>query len=105
MQQVARLLEAHCGEYADALRYGGEEFMVLCYQCELDEAVQMADNLRKRISAMRIRHRQSGVVVDSISASLGVTALQPSDTVEDFMERTDRLLYQAKANGRDWVAS
>lgn len=104
LEQVARLLEAHCGEDADALRYGGEEFMVLCYQCDPEEAILIAEELRRRISSIRIRHRQSGAMIDSISASLGVAMLQPDDSVEDFLERADRLLYQAKAGGRNQVA-
>jgi len=67
----------------------------------LDGAYRLAERLRVKIAERPIPGETTTL---RVTASFGVTQAEPSrDTVEGFLARTDRGLYQAMANGRDGV--
>lgn len=78
-------------------RWGGEEFVVLLYDAELDEAVKLAEELRKAIE------NEPFETVGHITSSLGVTDVTLNDTPTEIFERVDEALYEAKAGGRNRV--
>jgi diguanylate cyclase (GGDEF)-like protein len=78
-------------------RWGGEEFVVLLYDAELDEAVKLAEELRKVIE------NEPFETVSHITSSLGVTDVTLNDTPTEIFERVDEALYEAKAGGRNRV--
>ncbi len=80
-------------------RWGGEEFIILCPETSLNEAVQLANEIRKRIEE---HHFES---VGKKTASFGVTEFRPTDTSDTILSRVDKLLYKAKQNGRNRVES
>jgi len=82
-----------------AARYGGEEFVILCANCNAAEATALAEKIRAGSSA--IAH--PGMNGNHITASFGVTELQPGDSPEILLRRADRGLYKAKEGGRNRV--
>ena len=86
-------------------RYGGEEFAVLLSGIDLAAASQMLDDARASTSARRLRNRDTDAPIGAITFSAGVVALRPNETAEEAMNRADRLLYTAKAQGRDRVCA
>lgn len=78
-------------------RWGGEEFLVLCPQTNLEQASLLAEQLRAVVQA----HAFS--VVGSKTSSFGVAALRAGETIGDLMKRTDDALYRAKREGRNRV--
>ena len=88
---------AHSGDLA--ARYGGEEFVLLCADCNNASAVQRAEQLRLELADFQ----QSMLGSKRITASFGVTELQPGDTPETMLRRADRALLQAKDLGRNMV--
>ena len=78
-------------------RWGGEEFVVLLYDAELDEAVKLAEELRKVIEDEPFE------TVEHITSSIGVTDVTLDDTPTEIFERVDEALYEAKAGGRNRV--
>lgn len=78
-------------------RWGGEEFVVLLYDAELDEAVKLAEELRKVIE------NEPFETVGHITSSIGVTDVTLNDTPPEIFERVDEALYEAKAGGRNRV--
>ncbi|MDZ7661642.1 diguanylate cyclase [Thiohalophilus sp.] len=78
-------------------RWGGEEFIVLLPETELDAALQAADHLRQRIAD--IDFPSAG----QITVSLGVSTYQPGDRLESLVKRADDALYKAKEGGRNRV--
>lgn len=84
--------------FADVVgRWGGEEFVVICPETTLDEAHQVAENLRERIA------KREFPVVGHRTASFGVAAATSRDTGTTLVGRADAALYEAKRNGRNQV--
>ncbi len=103
LRGIAGLLESALVEENVVGRYGGEEFVVLLDQTTLHEALDVAEQLRRRV-ASTIFPTGKGPVTTTIS--LGVA--QISNDLPSFLallDRADAALYQAKADGRNRVAS
>lgn len=95
----ASLLKSLCRSGDLVARYGGEEFAILCADCTNASAVIKAEMLRRSLS--EVEHTSLGN--RSLTASFGVTELQPGDTPETMLRRADRALLMAKDQGRNQV--
>ncbi|MBU2953738.1 diguanylate cyclase [Marinobacter sp. F3R08] len=78
-------------------RWGGEEFVALLPQTELDGAILLAENLRKRI------HELVMPLIGSLTISQGVAELRQDEVPHSVLKRADAALLVAKANGRNRV--
>jgi diguanylate cyclase (GGDEF)-like protein len=77
-------------------RLGGEEFVVVLPETQIDVALVVAERIRRKVSEMSDPKK--------FTVSIGVTTNQSSDdSVDDLMARADRAMYQAKQAGRDQV--
>lgn len=104
IQALSEVLRSCVSDEAHAVaRYGGEEFAILLPHCTLEYGVKLADAVRQRTRAMRIRDRRTQEVVLTVSISGGVAAMQPGDDAPDLIARADGALYQSKQAGRDRV--
>lgn len=84
-------------------RLGGEEFAVLVPETSMDEAVALAERLRKRIAAIDLAVPQGSL---RVTASFGVAPLPPDDgSWEASSAAADSALYRAKQSGRNQVAA
>ncbi len=84
-------------EHADIGRWGGEEFVVVCYNRARDEAVALAEKLRAAVADAAMPNSKK------ITCSIGVTEVSENDRFEDVFERMDKALYAAKSAGRNQV--
>ena len=89
---------------AVAARYGGEEFAIVLPHTTLAAATRLAEQVRERAKAMRIRNRNTQEVLFTVTISGGVAALQPGDDAQALIARADGALYQSKHGGRDRVS-
>jgi diguanylate cyclase len=106
IQAVGEILRTSVTHAAHAAaRYGGEEFALLLPQTSLDQSIQLAEAVRTRTKAMKIRHRTSQEVLLTITISGGVAEMKPDDDASSLIARADAALYQAKSGGRDRVTS
>jgi diguanylate cyclase (GGDEF)-like protein/hemerythrin-like metal-binding protein/PAS domain S-box-containing protein len=105
LQQVARVV-ADCAvrPFDLAARYGGEEFACILPATGSAGAVAIGEKIRQGIIALAIPHRRSKVAA-WVTASLGIVTLRCTGggTGRELVARADRLLYQAKAAGRNRV--
>ena len=105
IQRVATLLEkAVIGEEM-AVRFGGEEFMLLVRETELERAIERAEKVRKLTQGIVLKDRKGGGDIRRITASFGVTRYRSGEALSNCIERADKALYQAKENGRNQVVS
>ena len=78
-------------------RWGGEEFVCVCYGLEFEEAKQIAEQLRQKISENDFEQ------IGSLTCSIGLTEVKPGDNTKGVFDRVDRAMYEAKTNGRNRV--
>jgi len=81
-------------------RYGGEEFVILLSDTDLEGASTMAERIRSKIENHSIAY---GMEVLKLTASLGVSSLKGNDTVDSLIKRADSAMYTAKDKGRNQV--
>src|ERR1700761_8067118 len=86
-----------------ACRYGGEEFVVVMPDTDVDFAYTIAERLRKSVEATPFEiSRAPGAL--NVTISIGVAALEGTgDTAEKLLHRADQALYRAKREGRNRV--
>jgi diguanylate cyclase len=86
-----------------AARFGGEEFIVLLPAAPVDEAGQLAEQIRTMVQGCRIKRSSDKEAVANITISLGVTGFRAGESVTDFVARADAALYVSKNEGRNRV--
>ena len=86
-----------------AIRFGGEEFLVLLPNTDLEGAVTVAETIRKRIEALRLVRKQDNFSLDPFTISLGVARRRQDDNRDSLFERADKALYHSKSSGRNKV--
>ncbi len=107
LQRVAHTLSSALLRPADLMaRYGGEEFIAVLPETPLDAAQCVGERLRDMVHQLSIPHEKS-TNNDLVSVSLGVSSIIPTDTMtlEQLLVMADKLLYQAKKNGRNTVVA
>jgi len=99
IKTLARLLKSGCRPGDLVARYGGEEFVMLCADCDNASVARRAEQIRKALA----QTPQPKLQGRSVTASFGVTEVQPGDTAETMLRRADRALLTAKGKGRNRV--
>ena len=100
---VAEMLERHLHREGDAVaRFGGEEFVVILPQTDLEGAEVVADKLRIAIAEMEMEHPEAGVVTVSIGGASQMVSTE-SDGPDTLLLLADAALYEAKRKGRNRV--
>ncbi len=83
-----------------AARYGGEEFVILLPDTDLDGSLIIAEKLKQGLADIKLLHPDSEVS-GWVTVSQGVCQWQDGMKLEPLMSRADKLLYQAKSEGRN----
>jgi diguanylate cyclase (GGDEF)-like protein len=94
LRTVSRLLNSLARQGDTVARWGGEEFVAVLPETDLDGARRFAERLRRTIEANPVGDMRT-------SASCGVATMLPDDSVEALLGAADQALYQAKSNGRN----
>ena len=99
IRQAARTLRRTVRKTDIPGRYGGEEFAVILVDTDLDNAMILAERIRKRVESLTVKY--DGMKIN-FSISLGVAQLNESVTdYNEWLEQSDKALYFSKQNGRN----
>jgi len=102
LREIGAQLQSHVRGEDITCRYGGEEFILILPEANLEVTVQRAERIRTAIKSIRVEYHRQPLGV--ISVSLGVSVFpEHSSTVEGLVKKADEALYIAKHNGRDRV--
>jgi diguanylate cyclase (GGDEF)-like protein len=82
-------------------RYGGEEMAVVLPTTIVQDAARLADRLLGAIRNLEINY---GGQTITVTVSIGISQLGRTETVQDWLNRTDQAMYRAKAQGRNQIA-
>lgn len=103
LEMTAQCLKSVLRAADVAARYGGEEFCILLPQTKLDEAVAIAERIRRRVERTRFPHGKTQPL-SMVTVSIGVSALdEDRNTPATIIGSADRALYQAKGMGKNRV--
>ncbi len=100
IQRVAETMTSALRETDSAIRYGGEELLVVMPGLEVDDALQVATRVGQAVRDKSMFDLARGL---SVTASIGVAMRGPDEPWAAWVNRADRALYAAKADGRDRV--
>ena len=99
LYNIAQLVKRCLRKSDTVARWGGEEFVILLPNTSRKDAYKVAQTLRETIEKKVFED------VGHITSSFGVSELKEDEKSDEFLKRADKLLYAAKANGRNMVVS
>ena len=95
--EFARLLKSGLRSVDTVCRWGGEEFLVICHETDLGQAMQLAERILEQIRTHAFPCPRP------LTSSAGLATVLRGDSVATLMQRADESLYDAKHRGRDRV--
>lgn len=101
---ISRLINLTVRKLDMACRFGGEEFIIILPNTDLQQAIQVAERLREALAKTPYETDLNEQITITASLGLDVFAMHNRDTAESFLQRADAWLYQAKNKGRNCVA-
>lgn len=104
LKSIADALTTSCTGHLVA-RYGGEEFAVLFAGIDPDVARVTLDAARATVASKRYRLRESDAPLGEITFSAGLTTVVTGEALGTSFHRADRLLYDAKHDGRNRICA
>lgn len=99
----ARYIMGHLRPFDKVFRYGGEEFIIILADTDVETGHAIMDRLRQELATLPFESSGNGTF--HVRVSFGMTALDPEMTVESSIDHADKALYVAKRNGRDQVVT
>ena len=99
---VAEVLKSNIREQDIAIRYGGEEFIILLNNSTAQAAINVAQRLLEQIRKQKILHQYSKIS-EYLTISIGLTLYTGKENIlgKDILKIADNALYQAKKQGRN----
>lgn len=97
LKTMANIVRKNIRKIDYFVRWGGEEFMILSSETQLDKAHTLAERIRNIIESYKFEN------VGKVTVSLGVTEFKEGDTGDSFIKRADDAMYEAKRKGRNRV--
>lgn len=97
--EIADIISQNVRENDFVARWGGEEFVITLHNTNKEQAVKLAEKLRKKVEDYEFK------TAGKLTISLGVTEYRFNETKESFTKRMDKALYEAKQSGRNKVVS
>lgn len=101
IRTVAKTIQKTIRASDIAIRYGGEEFVILLRSNLSTKTGAEAERIRAAVETLAIEHEKSPMGILTVSG--GVTVHKPGQTLAECFESADQLLYQAKAEGRNKI--
>ncbi|MCJ8318266.1 MAG: GGDEF domain-containing protein [Colwellia sp.] len=101
IQRIASTIQENITEQDIAVRYGGEEFIVVMVNKTLKEAKIIAEKIRLDISKMKLVKRNSNTTLPPVSVSIGIAENNMALDWSSLFQQADGALYQAKNSGRN----
>jgi len=102
LRDVSTILKAHIRKSDIAVRFGGEEFVLVLFSNNMEGARLVAERIRADVESHEFLHGDSPL---RVTISIGISAFpdEKIGSADDLMRRADAALYQAKEAGRNMV--
>lgn len=100
LKEVAALLTANKRNYDILARWGGEEFILLLCETNIEEGLSMAERIRHAVCTRQLTYQGRSF---SISVTIGIAEMSPEDDLEQVIRKADAAMYQGKQMGKNRV--
>lgn len=100
LRAVANTLRHNLRETDTCGRWGGEEFLAIVFNVNINILHDVAEKLRFLVEQTSI---QAGEKTLHVTISIGGTLPRPADNLESLIERADKLMYNSKTTGRNRI--
>ena len=100
LKDIARIIKSNLRELDLPCRYGGEEFALMLPGATLEEAMVVAERIRKGVEDHHFKYRDK---ILRVTISFGVAILKDEKGREELIKKADDALYKAKRTGRNRV--
>lgn len=101
LKEFAKLVMASIRKSDDICRYGGDEFIIMFYDCSIKEAAAIMEILCKKIKNHKFIYESEAL---SITVSMGLYKINEEDTVKTALSKVDKKLYEAKGKGKNCIS-
>jgi len=101
LRMIAQTLRANIRETDTMGRWGGEEFLVILHDIDVDSLLKIGEKLLNLVRNSHLTLPDKRTLAATIS--IGGTLVRDNDSVESLVDRADHLMYQSKANGRNRI--
>lgn len=105
LKSFAQLLQSNSRGSDLVARFGGEEFTLVLPRTPMGNAYQIADRVRRALDASSMNQLDGKRPLAKVSASFGIAEIRENEDAAQLMFRADRMLYEAKKNGRNLVVT
>lgn len=103
LRRFSELLSKNIKAGDSAVRFGGEEFVLILPHTDLKNARDLGELIRSELENKKWMHHKTGLPIGTVTASFGIAQLQANENHDSLLERADAKLYEAKAAGRNCV--
>jgi len=93
--KVAHVLRTSLRRSDLAARWGGDEFLILCPETSLEEAIKVAEKIRKKVE------EHDFGVGQGVTVSIGVAEVGDHTSVDELITEADNKMYEAKRQGKN----
>lgn len=100
LKQVARVLSQAMSNRGFAIRWGGEEFLLIFPNTNLGAAKTQLDSIAENIRAIRVPYEETEI---SITMTFGMSQHHPGRDIRELLQEADDRLYQGKTEGRNRI--
>lgn len=101
IQRIAKTIQSHVSEHDLAVRFGGEEFLVIMTNKSIPEAKRVAENIRLSVSKLKLVQKETNTQLPPITVSIGIAQNSNMPDWTSLFEQADSALYRAKNSGRN----
>ncbi len=102
LKHIAQLIRAQIRSHDGAARWGGDEFLILLQDCNVQRLESLCQRLCNSVAQSPLLASDTTESI-RLSISAGACLCQPEDTLESLLHRADTALYDAKKAGRNQV--
>ena len=100
IKKVSNHMQDKVGSEGVVGRFGGEEFLTILYNNDIQQAAILADQIRSDIESKKIEFEGKQI---SVTVSMGIACSTETGVYQELLNKADERLYKAKENGRNKV--
>lgn len=95
---LTKLIQSSLRKGVKVYRYGGEEFVIILNRTTLEETKKSTDRIINETAQSKLLYKGHNI---HLTISAGIACYKKGDTIENFIEKADKALYQAKKDGKN----